>query len=117
MVEENVPLSPAEILGYGWIHDAQCGKLPDVSWWKYNSYETIAGYVSKRYAGDWSAYSDRWIKRLVVMQDIHDRKSTAVTPSGESLRGEDLGKYIEDLSARIKVIRCLAGAAAAHEAK
>ena len=97
-----------------WIYDARCGRIPDVSWWDYNSYESIAKYVNKRYAGNWDEYVAVWVNRHKTMESIHLRNSTAIAPSGVRLNGQNLKTYVEQLGTRVKVIQCLAKAAASQ---
>ena len=43
--EEDLIRPISEVLGYGWVLNSQCVKVPGVKWWKYKSHESIAGYV------------------------------------------------------------------------
>lgn len=108
--------SKAEILGYGWVLKTKCDPIPDVKWWKFRTHESIAGYVMRKHSGDWKPYVEIWFRRLVKLQDIAERNSTAVTQTGVSLKGEELAKYIEQTIQRLAVIRCLADEAMAANA-
>ena len=110
-IEETAPRSIAELLGYGWVLNTRCDAVPRVKWWKFNSHESIAGYVQRRHGGDWTPYLEKWLVRLAKLQDIHDRKSGAVTNSGVVLRGQALADYIGQMRKRLAVTRCLAGEA------
>lgn len=110
-IEETAPRSIAEILGYGWVLKTRCEAIPRVTWWKFNSHESIAGYVQRRHGGDWTPYLEKWLLRLAKLQDIHDRNSSAITNSGVVLRGEALADYIGQMGERLTVTRCLAGEA------
>lgn len=113
--EEVAALSPAEILGYAWVNEVQCGEMPEVPWWKNKSYESIVRYVRNRHKGKWDEYIKVTVVRLANMQDIYGRNSIAVTPDGEVMKGDVLAGYIKDLSTRIKIIQCLAREAKKHE--
>ena len=108
--------SKAEILGYGWVLKTKCDPIPNVKWWKFRTHETIASYVMRKHSGDWKPYVEIWIRRLVKLQDIAERNSTAVTRTGVALKGEQLAKYIEQTRQRFAVIRCLATEAKAAKA-
>ncbi len=109
--------SKEDILGYGWVLNTKCDPIPDVKWWKYRTHEAIAGYVMRKHSGDWKPYLEIWIRRLVKLQDIAERDSTAVTRTGVAMKGEQLAKYIEQTSQRLAVIRCLGAEAMAAKAR
>ena len=109
---EEVPSRPmAEVLGYGWVLQSQCDPIPQVEWWKYKTHETVAAYVNYRHRGNWLPYLGKWIRRLVKLQDIHNRDSGAVTNSGLVLKGAALEDYIKKTKKRLSVTHCLAGEA------
>ncbi len=101
----------AEVLGYGWVLRSQCDPIPRVEWWKYKTHESVAAYVNRRHRGNWRPYLGKWTRRLVKLQDIHNRESSAVTSSGLVLRGAELKAYIKKTQKRLSVTRCLAGEA------
>ena len=101
----------AEVLGYGWVLQSQCDPIPQVEWWKYKTHETVAAYVNYRHRGNWLPYLGKWIRRLVKLQDIHNRDSGAVTNSGLVLKGAALEDYIKKTKKRLSVTHCLAGEA------
>ena len=85
-----------------------CGLIPDVAWWKFRTHGSIAGYVHRRYRGNWQAYIGTWKSRLKKLQDIQNRGASAVTSTGIMLRGVQLAGYIDKVQTRISVTRCLA---------
>ncbi len=87
----------------------QCRPFPKVDWWKFKSHESVTGYVFRKYRGNWRAYIDSWSRRLNKLQDIHGRGSSAVTSTGELLKGPGLAAYIGKMRTRISITRCLAG--------
>ncbi len=115
--EEKDTRSMAEVLGYGWVLKTKCGPIPDVKWWKFRTRENIAGYVTRQHKGDWKAYIEIWTVRLVKLQDIYQRGSTAITTTGLALKGPELKVYIEQMRERLSVTRCLAAEAAADKAR
>ena len=110
---EEPELSKAEILGYGWVLASKCGPIPEVKWWKQNTHEIMANYVVRRQAGDWEAYLDGLVIRLAKLYDVADRKSSVVTTTGVTLRGDKLETYIQQFAQRLAVARCLASEASA----
>ncbi|MEQ8666395.1 MAG: response regulator transcription factor [Rhodospirillales bacterium] len=100
-------MSKAEVLGYAWALNSQCGPVPQVDWWKYRTHADIAEYVIRRHEGEWEPFIDDLVRRLAKMYDIAERKSAAVTPDGDRMEGEDLERYIEQSVARLQVVRCL----------
>ena len=108
MTDEGSPRSIAEVLGYGWVLRSQCDPIPRVEWWKYKDHESVAAYVNRRHRGNWLPYLGKWVRRLVKLQDIQNRESSAVTNSGLVLRGAELGAYIKKMQKRLSVTRCLA---------
>lgn len=108
MTDEGSPRPMAEVLGYGWVLRSQCEPIPRVEWWKYKTHETVAAYVNRKYRGNWLPYLGKWVRRLVKLQDIHNRQSSAVTSSGLVLRGAELRAYIQKMQKRLSVTRCLA---------
>ncbi|HJP22641.1 MAG TPA: response regulator transcription factor [Alphaproteobacteria bacterium] len=98
---------------YSWVAASQCEPFPSVAWWKNKSHLAVVRYVDRRHAGNWDAYVQSWQGRLVKLQDIQDRGSTAVTASGGRLSGTELAAYLEQMSKRIEVTRCLVAEAKA----
>jgi CheY-like chemotaxis protein len=90
-----------------WVEKSQCGEIPDVSWWKFNSRLSIVRYVERNLKGNWEGYVDKWSKRRDSVADIFARSSTAITNTGVELSGEALEQYVGQLSTRLEVIRCL----------
>ena len=86
----------------------QCRSFPDVDGWKFKSHESVTGYVFRKYQGDWRAYIASWSRRLSKLQDIQGRGSSAVTNTGELLKGPVLDAYINKMRTRISITRCLA---------
>ena len=107
----------AEVLGYGWVLKTKCGPIPDVEWWKFRTHEDIAGYVTRKHKGDWKAYIEVWTIRLVKLQDIYLRGSSAVVTTGQVLKGPLLQDYVKQMRDRLSVIRCLGAEAAADKAR
>lgn len=98
----------AEVLGYGWVLDSKCPPVPNVKWWKFKSHESIAGYVTRKYKSDWAPYTNIWFLRLVKLQEIDSRDSSAITSTGIVLKGPALKDYLNKMQQRLAVIRCLA---------
>lgn len=86
----------------------QCRPFPNVAWWKFKSHESVTGYVFRKYRGNWRAYINSWSRRLSKLQDIQGRGASAVTNTGELLKGSVLAAYINKMRTRISVTRCLA---------
>ncbi len=107
-VEEDLARPISEVLGYGWVLNSQCAKVPEVKWWKYKSHESIAGYVTRKHGGDWAPYRKKWLRRLVKLHDIASRRSSAVTSTGIVLKGNELTAYIGKMRKRLSTIHCLA---------
>jgi hypothetical protein len=96
---------------------SECGPIPQVEWWKFKDHESVAGFVHRQHKGDWKPYIDKWFKRLVILQDMQARGSTAITRTGVRLNGKDLQSYIDQMMQRLTVIRCLAQEARAYRLK
>ncbi len=90
------------------VESRQCRPFPKVAWWKFKSHASVTGYVYRKYRGNWRAYIASWSRRLSKLRDIHDRGSSAVTNTGELLKGPRLAAYIGKMQTRISVTRCLA---------
>lgn len=114
VAEQQVPLTKAEILGYGWVLDSKCPGIPDVEWWKLRTHEDIAGYVLRKYEGDWKKLEDVLVARLAKMYDISERGSGVIVQTGETLKGVRLERYIEQFASRLTAVRCLAAEAASQ---
>ncbi len=113
--DEGGTRATAEMLGYSWVLKTKCGPIPNVQWWKFRTHESIAGYVTRKYKGDWKAYIKIWTIRLVKLQDIYLSGSSAITTTGQALKGPTLKVYIEQMMDRLSVTRCLAAEAAADK--
>ncbi len=98
---------------YAWVADSRCPPFPQIAWWINKSHLAVVRYVDRRHAGNWAAYLKSWQGRLVKLQDIQDRNSTAVTSSGEKLSGDELAAYLEQMEKRLEVTRCLGAEAKA----
>lgn len=106
--EESTARSMAEMLGHSWALKSRCAPVPKVTWWKFKTHESIAAYVNRRHKGDWSNYTETWLRRLAKLQDILERESSAVTRTGEVLKGDVLEAYIGQIQKRLAVTNCLA---------
>ena len=53
-------------------------------------------------------FRSSWSRRLSKLQDIQGRGSSAVTNTGELLKGPRLAAYIDKMRTRISITRCLA---------
>ena len=119
-VDSNAPLPKkkhfAEVLGYGWILTSKCQSSPKVDWWLHKSNLSIAGYVRKKYKGNWNRYADIWNRRLANLQRIQNNGNTAVLNNGISLKDAELVNYIEKMEQRVGVIYCLGKEASAVQA-
>jgi len=113
--EDPTPKPMAEVLGYGWVLETKCEPIPLVEWWKFKTHEDIAGYVTRKYEGDWTPYIEKWTRRLVKLQDIYGRGSSAVTSDGLVLKGAKLSKYVEQTHKRVVALRCMAKEAAIYK--
>jgi len=94
--------------------------FPEVAWWGALSHQSVSEYVDRRYGGDWAPYVASWQRQLDKLRDIRKRDSAAAimarTDKGREkkvLRGGELDKYIELVSIRLTVMRCLADRAKA----
>ena len=114
-----------------------CPRIPPVSWWGSESHQGMIETVTRKYRGDWPAYTAKWDRQMERMMDLFARNKGAAIPrdrvdvakgeiqregalGGENvfLSSEDLALYIPKLVQRTAVIRCLArGTAEAAEAK
>jgi CheY-like chemotaxis protein len=112
--EEFAARSMAEMLGHGWALKSRCAPIPRVKWWKFKTHESIAAYVNRRHEGDWRNYTETWLRRLAKLQDILERESSAITRTGEVLKGDDLKAYIGQIQKRLAVTNCLAVEAKRH---
>jgi len=108
---ERIILSKAELLGYGWVHESKCNPVPDVEWWKLRTHEDIAGYVLRKYFGDWASLEKLLVGRLARLYGIAERNAGAVVKEGTTLRGEQLASYIVQFGERLTIVRCLAAEA------
>ena len=106
----------SKVLGPGWAFNSQCAAIPQVKWWQFKTYASIATFVNRRHAGYWKRYGKIWLNRLAKLRDIYERQSSAVTRTGEILKGETLNTYLRQMQKRMDVIQCLAGEAKAHAA-
>ncbi len=100
-----------------WVHNNTCGQIPRVEWWGEVSHMKVLNYVNTRHGGDWRPYIEKWALQQVKMQDIHDRGSAAITKEGIRLGGAELKAYIEKISKRLSVVRCLAMEASKAKSK
>lgn len=114
--EDSTPKPMAEVLGYGWVLETKCDPIPQVEWWKFKTHEDIAGYVTRKYESDWTPYIEKWTRRLVKLQDIYGRGSSAVTNTDLVLKGAKLSKYVEQTRQRVMALRCMAKEATAYNA-
>jgi hypothetical protein len=78
-----------------------------VKWWKFRTHESVSGYVSRKYQGNWDAYVKNWNRRLDKLQNIYSRGASAVTSTGLTLRGPSLADYMRKMQKRISVTHCL----------
>lgn len=85
----------------------QCDPIPNVKWWKFRTHESVSGYVSRKYQGNWDAYIKNWNRRLDKLQNIYSRGASAVTSTGLTLRGPSLADYMRKMQKRISVTHCL----------
>lgn len=115
--EEGSSRPMEEVLGYGWVLKTKCGPIPDIEWWKFRTHKSIAGYVIRKHGGDWKPYMENWTLRLVMLEDMYDRRSSVVVSTGLTLKGLALKTYLEQTRNRLSVIRCLAAEAAADKAR
>lgn len=90
----------------------KCEPIPNVTWWKFRSHDTVTRYVNRRYKGNWSAYIENWDRRLDKLQNIFNRGASAITSTGLTLRGASLADYMEKMQKRISITHCLAGKSA-----
>ena len=109
--------SATALLGIEWVHNNTCGQIPRVEWWGEVSHMKVLNYVNTRHGGDWRPYIEKWALQQVKMQDIHDRGSAAITKEGIRLGGAELKAYIEKISKRLSVVRCLAMEASKAKSK
>ena len=105
------------LLGIEWVHNNTCGQIPRVEWWGEVSHMKVLNYVNTRHGGGWRPYIEKWALQQVKMQDIHDRGSAAITKEGIRLGGAELKAYIEKISKRLSVVRCLAMEASKAKSK
>lgn len=98
----------ARALGYQWVLDSACARIPQVDWWRYKTHADMAEFVVRRHEGAWEPFIDDLIRRLAKMYDIAERGSAALTPGGDRMEGEVLEQYIQDSVNRLEVARCLA---------
>ena len=86
-----------------------CGELPSVPWWGNATHESIIRYVYNKNNGDWDSYIAKWERQLEKLGSIHAKGGAVIAPKlGTRLTEESLGKYVDQVEARIKVTRCLA---------
>lgn len=85
-----------------------CKPIPDVEWWANKSHASVIGYVKRKYKGDWRPYIKNWENRLKKLRDIQARESSAIASGGIVLKGEELNDYLEKVTLRVEVIKCLA---------
>ncbi|MDA0305260.1 MAG: hypothetical protein O3B76_03105 [Proteobacteria bacterium] len=95
------------------VSQKKCDAFPQVAWWTFKSHDRVANYVNRKHKGDWVPYIKKWNGRLKGLQDIYSRGSSAVTKTGNTLKGPSLAAYIKKMQARIDVTRCLANNAGA----
>jgi len=91
----------------------KCPAFPRVAWWTFKSHDRVADYVNRKHKGNWAPYIKKWNGRLKSLQDIYSRDSSAVTKTGNTLKGPSLAAYIKKMQDRIDVTRCLANNAGA----
>jgi hypothetical protein len=85
----------------------QCAPIPNVKWWKFKTHESVSGYVSRKYRGNWGDYIKNWNRRLDKLQNIYGRGASAVTSTGIRLRGPSLADYMRKMQKRISITQCL----------
>ncbi len=95
------------------VSQKKCDAFPQVAWWTFKSHDRVADYVNRKYKGNWTSYIKKWNGRLKSLQNIYSRGSSAVTKTGNTLKGQSLAAYIKKMQVRIDVTRCLANNAGA----
>lgn len=89
--------------------EAACPAYPsDVPGWEGLSHAAVVGYVDSQFANDWQRYEDALIASLNALTEIHRSSGVAVVDGGRRLAGAELGRYIDRLTQRIGITRCLA---------
>jgi len=96
---------------------AECPPFPEVPWWKDLNHQSVRQYVAVKHGGDWNDYIDKWEQQYINIKDVHDRGAAVVVTKDKIRLGEEsLKSYIEKISQRLEVIRCLAGEKTAAKA-
>ncbi|MBC8339939.1 MAG: c-type cytochrome [Alphaproteobacteria bacterium] len=91
-----------------------CDPFPKVVWWENLTHQSVEELVVRRHGGDWQAYIRGWEKNLTKLISIRAKRSRAVirsqTDKGKRkvLGGKELDAYIDNVAARLAVLRCLA---------
>lgn len=89
--------------------EAACPAYPsDVPGWEGLSHASVVSYVEGRFDNDWQHYEDALIASLNALTEIHRSSGVAVVDGGRRLAGAELGRYIDRLTQRIGITRCLA---------
>lgn len=96
---------------------AACPPFPsDVPGWERLSHASVVRYVETRVDGDWQRYEDALIASLNALTEIRQSGGAALVDDGRRLAGDALERYIERLTQRIGVTRCLARTQSARTA-
>ncbi len=90
---------------------AGCEKFPSVPWWSGTTHDSVKRYVKVKNGGNWSAYIKKWENQLSFLKGVASKNGTAVV-ANYKLRGTSLKQYIQKVSARVSISRCLADQAA-----
>ena len=84
-----------------------CGEIPKVAWWGNPTHEKIISQVNKKHSSNWDEYIGKWQKQLSFLKEVKGKGGTIVTPIQTRLKGMALDQYIQQVSTRVKVIKCL----------
>jgi len=91
---------------------SECSEFPQASWWGAMSHAKVISYVEMRHAGNWDAYLKKWDQRLETAANALDRGAALkFKSSGQELKGDSLGFYVQQVEQRQAVSRCLAAQA------
>lgn len=89
--------------------EAACPAYPsNVPGWQGLTHAVVVRYVKDHFHGDWRRYQDALAKALQTVTEIRDTGGTAVIDGRRRLSGPALNRYIDLLTTRIDVTRCLA---------
>lgn len=99
------------------IKDVGCGAVPEVPWWGNVTHDYIGRYVADKHGGNWEEYTAKWDQQRLKAADALSRGLSTLARDGTRLEGDALKEYVDNLTKRLGITRCLAEKARAGKSE